>query len=228
MTSVSLTPWQTPPSQVWLDGQAVHLWRFCTDLPTMDICGLRTMLCHDELVRADRLLDPLKSNSFVVARGRLRQILSRYLAIPPAGVEFAYGANGKPRLADDANEDLSFNLSHAGCWGLLIIASGIDVGVDIEKIDAKLDYEKVAARFFSPVETTMLRQRQLIRRRRAFYRIWTLKEARLKGEGSGFSTTQTHGQGTEWLLRSFSVDRGYLGALAISGHVTHVNRWDLI
>jgi 4'-phosphopantetheinyl transferase len=226
MTPVSLTPWQVPPAYAQLNGQSAHVWRFRIDLSAADIDGLKAMLCHEELLRANRLLDPVKANKFVAARGRLRQILARYLSIPPASVEFAYGEYGKPCLAGSPDDTLMFNLSHAGCWGLLVVASEFNVGVDVEKIDFGLEYEKVATRYFSADEISTLTQLQSVRRRRAFYRIWTLKEARLKGEGSGFSSTQQYNQGTEWLLRSFSVDRDYLGALAVAKHVVHVQRWN--
>ena len=223
-----LTLWEAPPSKITLSKSLVHLWRFRIDLPGDNIAALKKLLSRDELVRADRLLDPEKSTRFVAARGRLRQILARYLNIPPAGIEFSYGAHGKPRLADETEKNLTFNLSHAGDWGLLVVASGIDVGVDIEKIDPQLEYEKVAARIFSPAETARLGQYCLARRRRAFFRIWTCKEAGLKGQGFGFSTSASVRQDAGWLIRSFAVDRDYLGAVAVAGHATLVQRWHFV
>ncbi len=225
--SVLLSPWGDPPSTIKLARGEVHLWRFRIDLSADVIAGLKPLLSSDELLRAERLFDPLKSISFVAARGRLRQILARYLDLQPAAIEFSYGVQGKPRLAAESDQQLSFNLSHAGNWGLLAVASGLVVGVDIEKIDSQLEYEKMAGLVFSPAEVACLGQYARKRRRRAFYRIWTRNEARLKGQGGGFSTPSRMGQGTGWRIRSFSVHRDYLGALALATEVIKVQRWHL-
>ena len=228
MASVSLTTWQTPPSQVSLDRQTVHLWRFRLDLPPSDISGLKQLLCSAELIRAERLLDPLRSSNFVVARGRLRQILARYLDLSPAGIEFAFGAHGKPHLANNIDNNLAFNLAHAGNLGLLAVIKGSAVGVDIEKIDPQLAFESIAPRFFSPEEAACLEQYPTTRRRRTFYRLWTRKEAGLKGNGSGFSNPTLTSQDDEWLIRSFSVGRNYLGAVAITNQPTVVQRYTFL
>jgi 4'-phosphopantetheinyl transferase len=224
MTSISLTPWQAPPSHVHLDGRTVHLWRFRLDLPSTDISALKSLLTDDELARAERLIVPVKSRDFVVARGRMRQILSRYLDRTPSDIKFAYGEHGKPRLASD--ENLSFNLSHAGCWGLLGIVSGTEIGVDVEKMKPRLEFEKIADRFFSPAEVKSLEQYSPARSRRGFFRIWTRKEAFLKGQGFGFSAPASVDHDAAWMLRSFVVDRGYLGAVAVACQIESIHRWD--
>ncbi len=225
--SVLLSPWENPPSTIKLARGEVQLWRFRIDLPTDVIAGLRPLLSRDEQLRAERLLDPLKSSNFVAARGRLRQILAGYLNLQPAAIEFSYGGQGKPCLTAKTAERLTFNLSHAGCWGLLIVASGFAVGVDLEKIDSQLEYEKLAGLVFSSAEVACLEQYACKRRRRAFYRIWTRKEAWLKGQGGGFSASAQMVQDAGWQIRSFSVDGGYLGALALAAEVTEVQRWHL-
>lgn len=224
-----LSLWGNPPSTINLAKEQVHLWRFRLDPPADVIAGLRRLLSSDELLRAERLLDPLKSIRFVAAHGRLRQILARYIDLQPATIEFSYGEQGKPRLTDETNQQLTFNLSHASNWGLLVVASGLAVGVDIEKIDHQLEYEKAAGLVFSPVEVAALGQYALHKRRRAFYRTWTRKEARLKGEGGGFSTSAHMEKNTDWQIRSFSVHGGYLGAIAMAmaTEVTEVQRWHL-
>lgn len=221
-----LTHWTDPPPQITLLKNQVHLWRFRLDLSATDVAGLKRLLSDDELARAERLLDPVKEHRFVAARGQMRQVLSRYLDCPPEEISFTYGAHGKPRLADVAAGKLCFNLSHACDWGLLAVAQGFDVGVDIEKIDDNLDYEKVAARFFTDEEAIELGRYHATRRRRGFYRIWTRKEAGLKGPGGGFSTSAAIRADRKGLVRSFTVDRGYLGAFTASGRVATIYRWD--
>jgi 4'-phosphopantetheinyl transferase len=224
--SSSLSLWSPPPPKIELADAQVHLWRFRLDLPSDKIAGLSQLLSNEEQLRAKRLLDRLKANSFIAARGQMRQILARYLVLKPENINFSYGEHGKPYLADGRDKNLAFNLSHAGRWGLLVITSGADVGVDIEQIDRQLDFEGVASGFFSLAEIDELRRYPLARRRRAFYRIWTRKESCLKKEGYGFSSPQISVHDAKWQIRSFTVDRGYLGAIAVTGDLPDIWRWN--
>ena len=124
-------------------------------------------------------------------------------------------------------ESLSFNLSHAGDWGLLGIVSGTEIGVDVEKMKPRLEFERIADRFFSPAEVKHLEQYSPARSRRGFFRVWTRKEAFLKGQGFGFSAPSLVDHDARWMVRSFVVDRGYLGALAVMRRVDAVLRWNI-
>ena len=220
-----LAYWASPPPHLTLVKNQVHLWRFRLDLLAVDVDELMSLLNCDELARAEQLLDSAKAQRFVAAHGQMRQILTRYLDCSPDEVSFNYGAHGKPNLAGTAGEKLRFNLSHAGRWGLVAVTREADIGVDVEQLDLNLDYEKIAARFFSVEEKAELERYGALRRRRGFYRIWTRKEALLKGQGGGFSMPAAVKPGTKWQTRSFTVDRGYLGACAVAARVTSMCRW---
>jgi 4'-phosphopantetheinyl transferase len=223
-----LTPWEKPSAaELSLSEGVVALWRFRLDPPETVVVLLHTWLNREERLRAGRLLDPLKRRKFIVARGRLRQILSRYLDTQPAEVEFVYGEHGKPRLADACCRKLTFNLAHSGTWGLLAVAAGHAVGVDLEGIDQRLEYEKIADRMFSTAENACLEQCPSAQRKRLFFRIWTRKEALLKGFGLGLSSGSPAGHEADWLIRSFPVGRGYVGAVAVAGKIIRVQRWHL-
>ncbi len=227
-----LTPWQAPPSHPELTEQSVHLWRFPLDYHK----SLETLLDEQELERSRRLRVPEKARAFITARTRLRQILGSYLDLAPETLRFNYGVAGKPVLCGDTLDAPAFNLAHSGRWGLCAVTRGIEVGVDIEKVDFQLDYEKLAAGFFSTNEKNWLQNRSMLRRRRHFFRIWTRKEAWLKGKGGGFSDPDqdigpAHLQGCcthdgTWWLRSFSVSRHYLAALAVPREFSLLQRWD--
>jgi 4'-phosphopantetheinyl transferase len=158
----------------------------------------------------------------------MRQILARYLELKPENINFAYGEHGKPYLADGRDKNLAFNLSHTGHWGLLAVSSGAEIGVDIEQIDLQIEYKKIISRFFSTSEIETLERYPFARRRRAFYRIWTRKEACLKLQGSGFSIPSSLSENSADQIRSFTVSRNYLGAVAMLGAVTIINRWTLV
>jgi 4'-phosphopantetheinyl transferase len=227
-----LTPWQAAPARPTLAEDEVHLWRF----PLVYREHLQAFLDEQELQRARRLRVPRKAQAFITARARLRQILARYLDQSPESLHFDYGTAGKPMLAGQMAEAPAFNLAHSGDWGLCAVAKGVAVGVDIERVDRSLDFTKLAAGFFSPTERNRLQACTMLRRRRLFFRIWTRKEAWLKGRGSGFSDPDqdlgtvhlsancTHDG--KWWLRSFPVTRHYLAALAVPKEFACLRRWE--
>jgi 4'-phosphopantetheinyl transferase len=228
---LALTPWHAPPSLPDLKPEEVHLWRFplvCSD-------SLEPLLDEQELQRAKRLLSHDKARAFVVARTRLRQILSGYLDMAPQSLRFSYGPAGKPALVDLADAP-AFNLAHSGNWGVCAVVSRGEVGVDVETIRSGLDYAKLAQRFFSETENQWLSACPEPRRLRCFYRIWTRKEAWLKGKGGGFSDPAqdigpAHLAGSctcdgRWWLRSFPLARHSLAALALTQEFSLVQRWE--
>jgi 4'-phosphopantetheinyl transferase len=229
--TLALTPWQDSPSQPELTAEVAHLWRF----PLSSQDPLEHLLNEEEMQRARQLRVPEKAKAFVAARARLRQILAGYLDLDPQTLGFTYGASGKPALVGLADPP-SFNLAHSGEWGLCAVASQGEVGIDIERLDSELDYAKLAESFFSAAEKKSLQECPAWRRRRHFFRIWTRKEAWLKGKGGGFSDPDqnigpAHLDGCctydgRWWLRSFPVAQHYLAALAVSQEFTLLQRWN--
>jgi 4'-phosphopantetheinyl transferase len=230
--TLQLTPWQAPPSKSKLTEGAVHVWRFPLDSQE----SLEHLLNEEELQRVQRLRAPGKARDFVVARARLRQILASYLDLAPESLCFNYGPSGKPALEAPLADSLAFNLAHSGRWGLCAVTRGVAVGVDIERLERKVNYDKLASGFFSASERAWLKGVSLHRRRRQFFRIWTRKEAWLKGKGGGFSEPDqdigpAHLAGCythdgSWWLRSFPVARDYLGTLAVPQEFSLMQRWD--
>lgn len=224
--TLPLSPWQSPPAQFPLVADQLDLWRFRLDLPQPDTHNLKRLLSRDEHARAERLLDPHKSAHFIVARARLRQIVARYLVLAPEMIEFTYGEQGKPRLPGNLAEKLAFNLAHAGVWGVLALSAGCEVGVDLERVDPRIESAKVASHYFTPAEQAGWEQYPPVRRCRGFYRIWTRKEALLKAHGDGFASVPQPVAGDDWMLKSFTLAPGYLGALAVAAPIARVQRWD--
>jgi 4'-phosphopantetheinyl transferase len=229
--TLQLTPWQDPPSHPELTAESVHIWRF----PLTSQAPLKLLLNEEERQRAERLRIPEKAHAFVVARARLRQILAGYLDLDPKTLRFTYGASGKPALVG-VTDAPAFNLAHSGNWGVCAVTNTGEIGIDIETLSTELDHAKLAECFFSAAEKRCLQTCPAHRRRRLFFRIWTRKEAWLKGKGGGFSDpdqdigpahlagTWTH-DGT-WWLRSFPVARHYLGALALPREFSLLQRWN--
>ncbi|MDT8440122.1 MAG: 4'-phosphopantetheinyl transferase superfamily protein [Desulfuromonadales bacterium] len=223
-----LDPWR--PAPAWQPPAAVDadLWRFRLDLPAVDRRRLCALLNADERARAERLRARRQAERFSIARGRLRQILSRYLPLPPQDLVFVAGHYGKPALAPASGAPVHFNLAHAGDWGLVVVTMAAEVGVDLERIDPHSDYLPMASRYFDETEQETLRAVSAARRRRQFYRLWTRKEARLKQRGTGFAGGSVEEEGDPVIVvRSVPVAPGYPAAVALAGPVSRLRRWSL-
>jgi 4'-phosphopantetheinyl transferase len=144
---------------------------------------MRTLLTSDERRRADRYRFARDRARYTVGRALLRCMLARYIDAAPGDLEFQYGDFGKPGLPGGP----SFNLSHSHDRALYAFSSAGEIGVDVELDDADFTRERVAERFFSPGEVSVLRSLPSELQPRAFLSCWTRKEAFIKARGDGLS-----------------------------------------
>jgi 4'-phosphopantetheinyl transferase len=134
-------------------------------------------------------IDPLTPRDLVrrAAYDLTRATLS--LAAPhvaPADWRFERDARGKPFVA--GNDAPRFSLTHCRLAAACAVCLTCDVGVDAEPLDRRLAPLPLARRFFTGVEAEALGQiADEDDRRRAFLRLWTLKEAVVKATGSGLA-----------------------------------------
>jgi len=236
--------WCLPPLDLRLSREEIHIWRARLDLPPARVQSLLPTLSSDELDRAERFYFKRDRQHFIVARGLLRAILSRYLGIESSQLHFYYNNYGKPALTNgpDHSDILEFNLAHADGSVLYAVTCGRKVGIDLERIRTDLDYEDIAARFFSPLERTMLNSLPTGMRAEAFFTCWTRKEAYIKARGEGlsmpldqFDVSLIPGEPAmllnsrgdphdvaHWSLQELMPGSGYVAALAVEGR-----RWQL-
>ncbi len=154
----------------------VHVWRVALvhPRPTHGFTA-------DELERLERIRHPRTKREFARARSALRHLLSLYLGAPaPAFTQNAYG---KPELPAPA--DLHFNVSHSGDWALVALARD-PVGVDVEDQRRNSDLGLLARHSFAPDELD-LPDLTTPAGRRAFFHVWSRKEAYIKAVGMGLS-----------------------------------------
>ncbi|MDX9707924.1 MAG: 4'-phosphopantetheinyl transferase superfamily protein [Trichloromonas sp.] len=215
--------WRKPPARPRLDDGDLHLWRFRLDLPPETISDLRPLLSPDETARAERLRIPSKKHEFIAARGRLRQILARYLDSSPAALRFAYGPAGKPALAFPT-APLAFNLAHAGCWGLLGVCAQGEIGVDVEWLQRPVDIGQIAGWAFDCDLVTELAVLPPGKKNRRFFQLWTAREARLKALGTGF-TAADHAGISGLATGNFFLEDDYYGAWSASVLPSHISYW---
>ena len=188
MTTAAQT-WQAQPDEWTLGARDVHV--YCALLgehrPRLEV--LSSLLSADEKLRADEFRTQTLRARFVLSRGILRELLSRYLAAPPAGIAFEYGSHGKPGLHPSAGSAIAFNLSHSGDMALYAFAHGRAIGVDVENGERQVAHEKVSRRFFADTEKAELAALPADQARRGFFNCWTRKEAYLKARGRGLSVS---------------------------------------
>lgn len=166
-----------------LNADSIHLW--LADLNVADETRQQfwQTLAPEERQRAERFAFERDRHHFIAGRGILRQILSEYLHLPPAQLQFAYSPRGKPSLLNPSTP-LCFNLSHSQGLALVAFALDREVGVDLEG-DRPIEALQLAKRFFSPQEYTALSNLPPHRQQTTFFKLWTCKEAYLKATGTG-------------------------------------------
>ncbi len=171
----------------------LHVWRLET--AATRVRELLPLLDAEERVRAARFAFEPHHDEFVAVRGWLRRLLGSYLGRDPAALRFRYGPQGKPRLAEHVPA-LSFNVSHSHGKALLAFGPGVEIGVDVEAIREPPDLWELARSCFSSSEFDAFSAADHRLRTELFYRLWTAKEAYIKGLGGGLSVP----------LRKFTID----------------------
>ncbi|HEY2055892.1 MAG TPA: 4'-phosphopantetheinyl transferase superfamily protein [Solirubrobacterales bacterium] len=144
------------------------------------------------------------------ARRALAAILADYLG-GAAKAALSAGENGKPRLAVRP-ERLSFNLSHSDGLALVAIApGGVEVGVDVERLQPRRDPVRLAERWL-PTDDARTVASAGADRERAFYAAWTRHEARVKCVGTGLAGPPPP---TDVAAFALEIDDGYAAAVAL-------------
>jgi 4'-phosphopantetheinyl transferase len=165
----------------------VHVWYVpLEDAGDPALLGqYQQLLSADERGRLARFAQAKDRHQFVVARGLVRTMLSRYADVPPPAWRFQCNRYGKPEIsAPDGHAGLRFNLSHTHGLVTCAVSRHRDVGIDVERTDRPTSLD-VARRFFSPVEASHLERLPSEQRPGVFFDYWTLKEAYIKARGMG-------------------------------------------
>lgn len=238
--------WLPAPERLRLEDDEVHIWRACLRQKTSTIEALAEILAPDERLRAGRFHFRKDRESFIIARGALRHILSGYLKTLPEEIRLSYNQYGKPALSGaQANNLLSFNVAHSHEIALYGVAQGRELGLDVEFVRGDFASLEIARRFFSQREVSSLSALAPDQQTLAFFNCWTRKEAYIKARGEGlshpldrFTVSLAPGEGaallsadddpqetSRWSLLELSPGAGYVAALALEGSARLIRCW---
>lgn len=160
----------------------IELWQVAFDLGHGDGTEDEPVLSREEQIHARRYRRSDDALRFRRMRALLRRLLGERLGCAPQAVPLVRNAHGKPQLAGPGS--LSFNVSHAGGIGLLAMAPGLELGIDVEcGIDVgPEELHGMARQLLSPQEWAAL---PAPLDGPQFLRHWVAKEAVLKALGLG-------------------------------------------
>lgn len=238
-----------PPSSRMppLGAGEVHVWKVDLD-DGSDTTSLIGFWSEQERGRARRFHQMRDSSRYLVAHGTLRVILGGYLAVHPEAITFAVTSYGKPYLVPPPGRiPISFNLSYSGGLAVIGIASGLEVGIDVERVDTRFPILETARHVLTDTELALLAVLPEELKIPVFYRFWTMKEAFLKWAGTGITRQMNrfkvsplprkpaYGGQTElpedadyWIFPELPLIPGYAGALVVGTKPSTVRFFETI
>lgn len=226
--------WQSPTHLMPLKKGVVHIWLVNLKLAAEKITELYSLLNADEQRKAERFKFPMHRERYIVSRAALRKILSLYLLISPAAIEFSYGEHGKPYIL---HQPLFFNMTNSNDFALYAISLEYELGIDVEGLTRAVDPLALAQSYFSLAEQSYLKQLSVAEQPLAFLKLWTAKEAFIKAIGKGLAFPLVkfsvdiekeriafieNEDVSEWHLKLFSPAEDFTAALAWQGKETEV------
>lgn len=144
----------------------------------------------------------------------VRERVARAAGVPLESLVIEADEHGKPFVV--GVPDFEFNLSHSHGLTLLACAWGRPVGIDVERVDRRVDRQRLLARCFTDAERAWLDEAP----DRELLRAWAAKEAQVKAIGRGIA----------YGLRRIRLARAASGTLSVAhldGPAGPAARWAL-
>ncbi|MFD4529433.1 4'-phosphopantetheinyl transferase family protein [Streptomyces sp. NPDC058470] len=131
------------------------------------------------------LWGPVASGERGAAHATLLRAAAELSGSPRRSIGIDYDAGGRPRLTGPAS-DLHVSVSHSPGARAVALSPHAPVGVDVETV-RPLPALRMARRWFAPADADWLAGLPRPERVRAFYWLWTQKEAVGKARGHGLA-----------------------------------------
>ncbi|MEB2782617.1 4'-phosphopantetheinyl transferase superfamily protein [Algoriphagus sp. C2-6-M1] len=189
------------------------------------IASYSRYLSSEELMRSKQFRNKIDSNRFIVGRAMVKYMAAKILNKDFESVEIIYTTNNKPIIDKEIN--FHFNLSHSGDYVVLAICKRWDIGIDIEYCNSDFKFQPILDYCMSEKEQSEITEDK--NPLNTFLMYWTRKEAILKGTGIGilerlntfsclnginFIPGFLTGIASQWMIRSFYIDKNYIVSLA--------------
>jgi 4'-phosphopantetheinyl transferase len=162
---------------------------FYADISALDVesRAARALLWLDpaEQARYRRFRGDDDRQMFLMGRVMARALVGRALGVSPTGWTWREGPHGRPEIAFP-HTALRFNIAHSACLVVCALASGREVGVDVEDLCRRPIEPGLVYRYFAQAEVADINVGTSGWERK-FLSYWTLKEAYLKARGLGLS-----------------------------------------
>lgn len=219
-----------------IEENTIHLWQIDLAALGSQLTGFveqcRGLLSEAEQQRAEKFATPVLQQRYILSHAALRDILAGYLGVEAPELQFESQAAGKPHLSARLYGcvPLQFNLSHSRGCAMLSVCLNAEIGVDAEAISREIDSLAIAKRYFAPSEYQALQQAPVAELNQRFVRLWTAKEAFVKGVGHGIGydlssfqvdladpcqpKLKSHREQAPWQLQSVAAPEGYFATMA--------------
>lgn len=202
--------------------------------------ALLDLLDDHERARAHTFRFPHLAAEFIQSHAAMRALIAEQTGLHPRAIQLSKDKYGKPRVTGEAG--FEFSISHSCGLASFAFSRQGPVGIDIEKVRVIKDCDALVQQFFSHSEQDELGRLPACEQQRAFYAVWTRKEAYLKALGTGLVTpprtvsvtvdpdaapavvgaNESTQASCHWQLVDLRVDAGYAAALAYSGELCPV------
>ncbi|ADB73226.1 4'-phosphopantetheinyl transferase family protein [Geodermatophilus obscurus] len=184
----------------------------------------RSSLTPAECAHADRGTAEVAARRLLL-RAALRETLGAVLGLAPADVPLTLPP-GRPELTGAAaGSGLDVSCSASAGLGVVAVASGARVGVDIERVRDLPLADTAAEGWLTAGEHAAVAALPAAQQPEVLTRCWTQKEAVLKGLGVGLrshpatvvtpSAGRAPGRTGDWELRSIDLPEGWVGSVAL-------------
>lgn len=167
-------------------------WACFADTRSLDETQITDLACRlspAERERSARFWQAHDKRDYVAAHALLRMALAAHTQRRPEQLSFGADRYGKPfLLLPNGTTPPHFSLAHSRGLVACVVSSDGAVGIDVEPVDAAIDVDHIASRFFSAEESDALQRYPITERPSRFCELWTLKEALFKAVGTGLSS----------------------------------------
>jgi 4'-phosphopantetheinyl transferase len=203
-------------------GTSVTVWRVDLSDPRWDLAVASSVLNGDERARAARGVPSVRRRR-ILLRAALRRVLGDVLGVRPGAVPLTVDGGRPYLIGPPAHPAIEFSCSASEDVGLIALADGAPLGVDVQRHRDEDALQAVDEGWLTAAERHALAGLPNADRLWAITRCWTQKEAVLKGSGVGLrrepatidTPVSAEGRSEGWSLTAVPVPAGFVASVAV-------------